>query len=221
MDSVAHVLNATVETHNVDTPMYINNYFSGGHKDKHDYFMKSDKNDSSEIHRFWLSCRWVNKVYKWVLIIAKNPSTGYSKKSDQTLSKLRNLLKKEGFDGFIIVNRIPNVKKVLPKHEFKNATGAINKKNVNLINEFLKHGPDALICAWGSEIPPRCGLTIEETLPIMGLCVEKLNKRRIPIKVLGMNKNNVPMHPASRCKISLMDYEYSLCDQMKSLNITS
>ena len=215
MDSLALI---AIETLKMD----LNDFFSGGHKhvDKEgEFFMKSDKDNSSKNYRYRLSCRWIEKVKKWALVIGKNPSTGYSGKSDHTLTKVRNCLKKAGFDGFVMVNRNPIVATDLPKNKFKNASGAIKEKNVAIIDGLLECKPSALICAWGSEIHPRCGLTIEETLPIIGLSLDKV--KPIPIKVFGMNKNDVPKHPASRCKISLVDYEHSLCDQMNALNIAS
>ena len=181
--------------------------FSNGirHKMKnYDYFLKSDKNGSSENYRYWLSCRWESKVKKFAIVIGKNPSIGFSKKTDHTLSKIRNCLRKEGFDGFIIVNRNPVVDKALKKARFRNATGAIKEKNSTIINRLLEFEPDALICAWGSGINKKCGVTIEETLPIMGLSFETL---RPIIKVFGINKDNSPRHPCWG-KIFLVNYLY-------------
>ena len=200
MDSLALI---AIETLKLD----LNDYFSGGqkHVDKEgEFFMKSDKDNSSRNYRYWLSCRWVEKVKKWAMIIGKNPSTGYSGTSDYSLTEIRNCLKKEGFDGFVMVNRNPIVATDLPKNKFKDASGAIKVKNVAIIDGLLECKPSALICAWGSEIHRK--REIEETLPIMGLTSDKL--KPIPIYVFGMNKNDVPKHPANRCKISLMDYDY-------------
>lgn len=137
------------------------------------------------------NCRFVlaKKETKNLLIcIGVNPSKANKKESDATMNKLCEILKSNGYNGYVMLNLYPLIN-ARPKNLPNNLEDKIYKQNLEKIKNILAEftTSDILLC-YGTQIKTRSYLS-DCLNEIKNFCTKR------KLKCLGTTKYGFPKHP--------------------------
>ena len=90
-----------------------------------------------------------------LLTIGLNPSTATKEKSDTTIAKVESVAKRNGFDGFVMLNLYPVRSTDFNALPFE-VDGQAFSENLNCIEEIVASNPKSVVwAAWGESIYAR------------------------------------------------------------------
>ena len=128
-----------------------------------------------------------------IVVFGVNPSRATAEKSDRTMSKVSNCIKKYGFDSFKMLNIYP-VRATKPENLPMEFDPKVHQQNLQEIKEAIS-GTSAVLCAWGNLIFKRQYLT-----KCLKDITEAIKDSGILTYCLGMTKARNPQHPLARVK---------------------
>lgn len=149
------------------------------------YSEASAELSDDELYRYSLTRAWAPGG-KRAVVVGYNPSTADASKDDQTIRRLRQLLRDAGYSGFTIVNLFafratdPRVLAGVPDPE--------GPENSRAVADALASA-GAVIVAWGSI----------ETLADIANRAEILtmaDNLKLPVLCFGRTKGGAPRHPS-------------------------
>lgn len=134
---------------------------------------------------------------KPLICFGVNPSTAKvvnnELKTDPTILKIKKIVEKRNYDGWIMLNLYPQVTPQPNElHKNEDFDNCLHKKNINKIKELLKKYPDAKILAcWGNLINKRSYLK--------KICLKEIfeisEKDRKWLYIGNLTKKGNPRHP--------------------------
>lgn len=128
-----------------------------------------------------------------LLAISLNPSTANEVKLDPTSRNIKAIAKKNGCDGWWIINLYPK-RTSKPGYLPKKCNIALAKENVDYINKIIHDESlnlSKVVCCWGNHINDHPYLK-EQAKKIINL----LKKVNIKFYCIGLTKLGNPYHPA-------------------------
>lgn len=130
-----------------------------------------------------------SKTNKKLIVIMLNPSESSKDKNgifiDQTVTNLVKIANENGYDKLIVFNLLTII-----EPNSKNVKYNINKKNIEMISDYIDKFSDDILIAWGSKY---INSTKETNIKKL---LEKLNKNKQRIYTFCANKNQIyPKHP--------------------------
>lgn len=131
------------------------------------------------------------KGEKTLFCFGINPSTATPEKHDQTISKVKNITYKKGFDSFVMLNIYP-LRATDPKLLPEKVDWQEHNINVDAILHLLKDGA-VVWAAWGDLINSRKWL--KECRNDILSKIMKTNKNIRWVKMGALTKNGNPRHP--------------------------
>lgn len=170
-----------------------------------DYTINEYINSEDNSARFALGYNNTNPLF----VIGVNPSTADDTKADQTIRRVIGYAKRNGFNGFVMLNLYPqratNPKDLHSEHDF----------NLDLHNQNLKHIETLIKGVSNPTILVAFGNTIT-TRKYLSRCfndiVETISTYRVSLKTIGrltQNGHGHPRHPSRGAYTELRD----LCTQ--------
>ncbi len=150
------------------------------------------------------------KGEKTLICFGVNPSTASPEDTDQTISKVYNLAKRNGFDSYIMLNLYPQ-RATAPGNLDKELNYSILKKNLQHIDKILnKQKKISVLAAWGNTINKKKYL--KECLSEIFLVSKKYNCDWLAI---NLTKDGNPWHPS---RASIGDFiSFDINDYVKNI----
>ncbi len=167
------------------------------------------EDDKYRNSRFLLGREGKNKLFA----VGLNPSTADNTKSDTTISKIRGVAERNGFDGFIVVDLCP-LRHTKPDELPYGYDNGLMSENIERVFGYAgKQCNPVFWCAWGESIKIRNYLT-----ECCGIFIEKDVEINAQWKRFGaLTKKGHPRHP-SRVRYGWKFQDFNALNYIEELN---
>lgn len=160
------------------------------------------KNSTDNSARFILGCNGKNPL----IVLGVNPSTADENKPDATIRRVIGYAKRNGFDGFIMINLYP-LRKTIPAELPNERNVELNNVNIQCITSIVeKVDNPTILVAFGNTITIRPYL-----IDCLADIINALSDYPIAWKQIGsLTKLGYPRHPSRGVYQSLEDCDLRL-----------